>query len=325
MKKSYYLLLIICLFSFINVKASYLSSLDIDIYINENGDADITEYWTAYADQGTEFYKPMNLEDRELKNFAVSENNETFEYKEYWNTSKSRSEKKHTYGINRTSSGIELCWGIGEYGTHTYKVDYTLTGFVTKYSDADAFIYKAINDNMSIPPEKFTVDIKTYYELPDTIDVWGYGYQGYAYVKDGFIHAEPEGSLSSSDYVVLLAKFPLGTFNTTREEDKTFDEVLNRAEEDTFEYDYGETSDNNGGESGFAKLFTSIFNIFMLFGVFSVLKAFSKGSINNDTFDFGPKGKVIRNWPSQGAVDTSHGLDLYGIDSSGKFRVFRVN
>lgn len=295
MKKIYFLLLIICLFGFINTNASNLSSLDIDIYINENGDADITEYWTAYANQGTEFYKPMNLEDREIKNFVVSENGEAFTYKEYWDTSKSRSEKKNTYGINHTSSGIELCWGIGEYGDHTYKVSYTLTGFVTKYSDADAFLYKAVNDNMSISPQKVSIDIKTYYELPDTIDVWGYGYKGYAYVKDGFIHAESEGSLSYSDYVVLLAKFPLGTFTTTREEDKSFDEVLNRANENTYEYDYGDGDDNNEESSGFASFISGIFNLFSVVFTFLIAKAvFSKSSINSDTFDFGPKGKVIR-------------------------------
>jgi uncharacterized repeat protein (TIGR02543 family) len=35
------------------------------------------------------------------------------------------------------------------------------------------------------------------------------------------------------------------------------------------------------------------------------------------------KGQIIRNWPSQDAVDKTRVLDLYGIDKDGTFRVFR--
>ena len=167
-----------------------MDSLKVDVYIEKNGDAKITEEWTVYANEGTELYKPMNLEDREIKDFVVSENGKKFTQIN-WDVKKSREEKTNKFG---------------KYGNHTYKIEYTLTGVITKYSDADATLFKLVNDSMNPSPDNISIDVRTYYSLPDTIDVWGYGYKGYAYVKDGFIHMENEGYFSSSDYVVLFEK-----------------------------------------------------------------------------------------------------------------------
>ena len=73
--------------------------------------------------------------------------------------------------------------------------------------------------------------------MPDTIDVWGYGYNGYAYVSDGKIYLSNKDSMKDN-YAVLLAKFPTGTFNTTNSYSKysDFSSVLSKANENTFEY-----------------------------------------------------------------------------------------
>ena len=78
----------------------------------------------------------------------------------------------------------------------------------------------------------------------NTLDVWGYGYKGYAYVKDGIISlSNSEDSSVNDAYVVLLAKYPLNTFNTSFSTSKfnTFDDVLDAGNEGTFKYDYGES------------------------------------------------------------------------------------
>lgn len=278
--------LFVLLFS-INVYASSMDSLKVDVYIEKNGDAKITEEWTVYANQGTELYKPMNLDGREIKDFVVSENGKKFEQVS-WNVNKSREEKSQKYGINENGGGIELCWGIGNYGNHTYKLEYTLTDVITKYKDADATLFKLVNDSMNPAPEKVYIDVKTYYSLPDTIDVWGYGYKGYAYVKDGFIHMENEDYFYSSDYVVLLAKFPLGTFETDRTEDKTFDELYEGAEEGTFEYDYGDTSSSSSDwKDKISFILTSLF--FGFIAIFTGLAVKNSGT----KYDYGEKGKKI--------------------------------
>ena len=55
-----------------NVSANELKNLDITAYIDEEGNAKVTEVWDMYVDEGTEVYKPMeNLGDREITNFKV--------------------------------------------------------------------------------------------------------------------------------------------------------------------------------------------------------------------------------------------------------------
>ena len=131
--------------------------------------------------------------------------------------------------------------------------------------------------------KSFSVEMSSYYEFPDDIDVWGYGYKGYAYVENGKIKMSNEGSLNN-DYVVLLAKFPLNTFNTnnTVDEYRSFDDVYNKAEEGTFEYDYDDDESSNSGflnnflDFIFGILYVLIIPLVIFFFGFSVHSAGNK-------------------------------------------------
>ena len=53
------LFLILCLFiSTVNVYASSISSIDMDIKVDKNGTAIVTETWNANVNQGTEGWHP---------------------------------------------------------------------------------------------------------------------------------------------------------------------------------------------------------------------------------------------------------------------------
>ena len=57
MKK--FLLLILCFFASVQiVNASSINSVDMDIVLDENGKATITETWIASVNQGTEGWHP---------------------------------------------------------------------------------------------------------------------------------------------------------------------------------------------------------------------------------------------------------------------------
>ena len=144
--------------------------------------------------------------------------------------------KSGYYVINHTSKCIELCFGKSDYKRHTFVVSYTLSNYVFNVDDAQVLaqvIYPKADVNY------FSAEISSYYSFPDTLDVWGYGYKGYAYVEDGVIKLSTENSLND-EYVSVLVKFPLNTFNTTNTDSRyqTFDDVYKVAEEDTFDYDY---------------------------------------------------------------------------------------
>ena len=234
-RKIIFLFIIIMLFP-IYVKADNIYKIDMTINLTEEGNANITEVWDVSADSGTEWYKQLyNLKNQELYNFEVSMDGNPLTYKE-WNIDESLSQKKGYYGINYVPEGLELCFGKGDMKRHTFTLKYTLSNFVFNTEDSQV-VYQTLFPNATL--DNFTVTVNSFYEFPDTLDVWGYGYKGYAYVQDGKIKMSNEGSLSN-DYVVLLVKFPEETFKTTNYNNdfKTFDDILNTANEGTYEYDY---------------------------------------------------------------------------------------
>ena len=57
-----------------SVQANSISKISMDIYIDKNGDASVTETWTCSTDSGTEVYHPYyNLGNSKITNLRVSE------------------------------------------------------------------------------------------------------------------------------------------------------------------------------------------------------------------------------------------------------------
>ena len=216
-------------------------SIDIDIYLNEDGSANITEVWDVDGLDGTEWYKVMNdLGESKLSDFNVMMDGNLLQYKD-WDVNESLFQKKGYYGINYTEDGMELCFGKYDYDRHLFTLNYRLSNFVFNTSDSQVLYFNLIDKLSDVDFDNFSVTISSYYEFPDTLDVWGYGYEGYAYVKDGKIEMSDEDGNMNNDYVVILAKFPKDTFTNTWyfvDGFDTFDDVLNTAERGTFLVDF---------------------------------------------------------------------------------------
>ncbi len=243
MKKIY--LFIFTLFTFLlmdSVSANTINKIDINIKLDESGNANITEMWDVDGSDGTEWYKVMNnLGNSSLTEFTVSMDGTPLKYKE-WNINESLSQKSGYYGINKTANGLELCFGKSDYNHHTFTLNYNLSNFVINTDDSQVLYWTLIGSLSNVDFKDFSVTVSSFYEFPDTLDVWGYGYKGYAYVKDGVISMSNEGYMGNN-YVVLLAKFPPNTFNTDnfKEGYRTFDDVHKKAEEGSYEYDYNDS------------------------------------------------------------------------------------
>lgn len=239
MKKIIYGLLIFLLGTKLVYASNNIYSIDMDIYIDKNGNANITETWDVKGSNGTEWYKGYaNLGSITLSDFTVSMDNTNLT-KKNWVTEESLSQKKGYYGVNYTANGFELCFGKYDYKRHTFTLKYTLNNMVFNTSDSQV-IYNTFIDRLSdVNFENFSITISSYYTFPDTLDVWGYGYKGYAYVENGVIKASNEGDMNDN-YVVLLIKFPLNTFDTniSYSNYSTFNTIYNKANENTFSYDY---------------------------------------------------------------------------------------
>lgn len=277
------------------VKANSISKIDMDIYIDESGTAHVTETWSANLNQGTEGYKPYyNLGNAKISNFKVSENGKSYTYNDYWNTNGSLSDKAYKNGINYIDDGLELCWGISSYGYHNYVLTYDIEGFVTTTSDADMIYWTLIPYELSSKPDDVHIKIHTDNYLSDSIPVWGYGnYGGTAYVYDGYIEMNSEGTLESNEYMTILVKFDKGTFNTPNILSEDFDYYHDMA-------DVGATKYKDDKKSSFLDIIMSIFAIVFQFFIWvAVIITISKSvksaanKVGTKTFNFGPQGKVL--------------------------------
>ena len=236
--KKYCLLLILLLLMPISVYADHMYSVDMNINIDKEAVASIEETWVVEASSGSEWYKSMyNMGASEVYDYKVYMDGKALTYKN-WNVNETLSEKAGYYGINYVDEGMELCFGKSDMKKHTFKLEYKVSNYVFNVDEYQVLYWTLLPN---VTTDNFTVNVTSYYKFPDTLDVWGYGYKGYAYVKDGKISMSNDGGLND-DYVVLLAKFPNDTFQTNYKVNgyNTFDDVLNKAEEGTYEYDYGE-------------------------------------------------------------------------------------
>lgn len=241
MKKIIYGLLLFLFSNTLVYASNDIYSISMNVYLDKEGNANITEVWDVKAEDGSEWYKSFaNLGEMDLANFTVSMDGKALT-KKSWNIDENLKQKKGYYGINTTNNGFELCFGKYDYKRHTFILEYTLTNVVFNTSDSQVVYNTFINRLSDVNFENFYIKISSYYSFPDTLDVWGYGYKGYAYVKDGVIEASNEGNMGSN-YVVLLVRFPSDTFDTdlSYSDYSTFDEVLNKADEGKFDYDYSD-------------------------------------------------------------------------------------
>ena len=231
MKKIYLLIISIILF-IPSVSANSIENINMDILIDNNGIAHVTEVWDATLESGTEGYKPYyNLGESEISNFKVSMNNVDYAFREGWNVDGTFDSKKYKNGINHINDGVELCFGISEYGSNTYKLTYDISNFVVNTSDNYQMIYWTLfPHNYNQSPSNVNIKIRSNYF--NDLEVWGYG-KGSMPINynNKLIEIDSNGKVSSSDYITVLVKLPTNTFNSGVTLDKTFNEYFDTANE----------------------------------------------------------------------------------------------
>ena len=242
MKFKHFIWFIVLFLSCKIVYANDIKSITMDIFIDNYGNANITEVWKADLDNGTEGYKPYyNLGNSTIEDYQVSLGSKPFQTLSYWNVDASFNEKSYKAGINAVDDGYELCFGISEYGNNTYTLKYTITNFVSRLEDADMVYWQLIPYDLSDKPEQVYIKIHSDFAYSDDLPVWGYGYgdddnEGYAYVADGIIEMSKKGALDSDEYMTVLIKFPKDTFELSNTLEHNFTYYLNMAKNGSYNY-----------------------------------------------------------------------------------------
>lgn len=237
-KKTFYILAILLSFLVVNPVSAApheLKTQDIHVFIHKDGSATITENRIANLSEGTEnFIIIGNLGESTIQDFQVEENGRVYEKINDWDTAWTREEKAFKNGIIEKTNHIELVWGIGEYGEHTYELSYTVTDFIKQLDDSQMLFWQFVNSDTNIPPQSVTVTIETDEALSRTNErIWAFGFPGEIRFENDKIIARSDQPLEKSDYVTILTEFKNSSFATNDVVAKTFEEVKEEAFEDS--------------------------------------------------------------------------------------------
>src|SRR5699024_3058072 len=293
---------------------TYVDDWDIDASLEDkrkkngiikNGSATITEERKVHISEGTEMFIVIgNLGKSEIKDFTVKENGETFTYVDDWDIDASLEDKRKKNGIIKNGSEYELVWGVGDYGDHTYTVEYTITDFVKQLEDDQMIFWRFVNDQTNVPPENVTVEIETDKEFDkDTEKIWAFGYKGDIHFVGDRIVAKSDKALTDSNYVTVLVQLPEGAFQTNDTLDKTFAEVKDEAFEGSDYKDNGKSLVNKT----VTIISTSVVVIGLVVGLYFIIKGIIKRlkqwSLKNSL-----KGQYYREIPYEGDITVHYYL-----------------
>lgn len=260
MKKYAFWGIVLLVFPFLYVDATSISSIDMDIFVERDGDAIVTETWDVYVDQGTEGYHPYyNLGNSIISDLKVSMDGRDFTTVYDWDIDNSFSEKAYKAGLYQASSDeVDVCFGISSYGYHIYEIQYTISGFVAGLNDYDMIYWNLFPYDFSAEPDNVNVTIYSDF-LYSGIELHGYGkYGAYNELRDGKIYIDSMGSVSSDEYITILAKFPKGTFSTSNILDSDFNYYYDMAEKGAINY-------SDKPQSFISKVISAIINFFVTF------------------------------------------------------------
>lgn len=212
--------------------ASRVPEMELNVALRPDGSAHITQVWTTDTDEGTEFY--LGCRDSgylTITDFSVSDQNGPYVYVEGWDVDASFEEKTNRCGILETGEGVELCWGISEYGENRYAIEYVLHDLVGSYSDADGFNHRFV-DEMSFFPTDVMLTIRNQDGTPLTdelCDIWAFGFDGQIRFEDGAIRAWTEAPLESGEHITVMVSLEKGVLSPRRTVEDSFETVKERA------------------------------------------------------------------------------------------------
>lgn len=303
------LIMSIVLISVFSCSTSYaknhVDTMDIDVAIHQNGSATITQRWVGTFDEGTEVYLPIEDKNLIVKNFKVWKGSREYLSADGWNVDWSFESKKWRSGINYTDKGLELCFGISEYGNNIYTFTYDIDPLVRSYTDADGFNFQFVNPNMGTFPSNANLRIKVDDDRKlstDNARIWGFGFDGMVtFSEEGYAVAYSTSPLNGSNYMNVTLEIYKGLITPNVGVNDTFENaILNIALEDS---SYAETLKQQNGLSLAEIFFAIIFGAFFISIIASIVsKVKRKAALKT----FYKEGNYFRDNPNGGNLVMTH-------------------
>lgn len=287
--------------------------LNIRLTLVSNGTVVIHETWDVdTGDKITEWYlNRENLGDITIGDFCVFDGDDELTDDGEWDVDRTRAEKAGKYGIVHKYSGVELCWGVGEYGDHVYHALYSMRRAVKSLNDYDALHLQVVSDGLSAPPQHVRVVVRSAVDGVQldttTTRIWGFGYEGRSsFEEDGTVVFESDGPLETDDSVIILLRFEKGIFSSPSVEDRSFDELLSIA---MVGASFGEDEEENDWAEGLGGFLTLLFIWFVF--IRPIWRSLKESFRDNRKLDLGfnpKKAPWYRDIPMKGDLEMAYAV-----------------
>lgn len=292
------------LFSF-SALANNVSDISIDVTLRDDGSAYIVQEWLGEFSEKTENYIPINTKGIEITDFKVSDEDGEYINVKDWDIDASFSQKARKYGINPTSDGIELCFGISEYGRKHYTIEYVVQGFVKSYTDYDGTNFMLVNPGMSTFPTdcRVTVSLENGTMLSqENSAIWAFGFDGYIEFQGGKVIAATTQALRGNNKVIIMLRLDKEIITPALSEGFPFEDVMNKAFQGS---DYGNEKGSSFIAIIIAIMLTALFAVGIVLIIVFVIKTIKrKAAINK----FYSEVEYYRDIPNGGKLEISHFL-----------------
>ena len=290
--------------------ANQVERLATDVALEQDGSAHVTQVFAAQTDEGTEFYMDrLTSGGLTYANFAVADENGPYALTadDRWDVDASFTEKAGRCGLVNIDGGVELCWGITDYGTHTYTVSYDIGGLAGGYSDADGLLYRFIDPDQSVFPTNADLIIRMADGTPLTQDncgIWAFGFEGQIQFENGIIHAWTDSPLEGGQYLTAMVQLQSGLLQPQRVEEGSFQTVKDAAFQGS---DYTEAADEPLTAMDIVWMVVSLAAICGgIFGIFALLRARKRAKAKKQL----AKIDYFRDAPNGGDLNVSYALGL---------------
>ena len=283
-----------------------VTEIDIDVTVRDDGSAYIVQNWQGTFYEGTENYIPINTQDISITDFKVSDKNGAYSFVENWDIDLSFEEKVQKCGMVETADGVELCFGISNYGENRYAIEYVVEDFIKSYTDFDGTNFMFVNPDMSTFPTDghISIVLENGTELNENnAGIWGFGYDGYVEFQNGSVNAYTTSALEGDNSMIVMLRLNKGIIYPKTHIDKPFVDVENEAFEGS-DYGYDDYAEEE------PTLFETILGFIVMFGFWAVvIWIFSflvkrKKAIKK----FNKECGYFRDVPNDGKIEVSHYL-----------------
>ena len=271
-QKIWMFLLLFISFIWINVSASEIKKVDIDINIDITGNANVREVWDVDINEDKRLYRHFyRFDNIGINNIKIYDDNE-MEYEE----------GKYKMDIDYYYRVTNIYWNAYSHMSKKYYLEYTIENFVTKYSDYEGILHNLFYTNEDI--DEVNIAIKSDYWNLSNVDVWLYGRNNFKKeINNNQIIITSQDKVHELYYVYLLMSFDKPYFETVNHLDKTFSETKDEISNEQYVTDQYEVLYN-----GYADFLNNNYLIMILtypVTIFLAIIAIIKGLIINFSVD----------------------------------------